>query len=195
MLRIEPQNTEGVKESIVEIEKEFNIELPNDYKKFLIKYNGGFCPRTKIKKRDIDGFYGVNKAENNISKHINNSNTVSFIGNQFYTDLSKGMFMIGYYLGGYIYINTDKSSDKYGHIYGRENSTRGRIYHHICDSFRELVEKAITPDYEPPKSVEENKARLIAMGWGDKITPELIEIWDRQYKNRREIHYVPVELD
>lgn len=33
------------------------------------------------------------------------------------------------------------------------------------------------------------------MGWGDKITPEMIEIWDRQYKNRREIHYVPVELD
>ncbi len=67
MLRIEPQNTEGVNEYIVEIEKEFNIELPNDYKKFLIKYNGGLCPETEIKKEDIDEFYGVNKAENNIS--------------------------------------------------------------------------------------------------------------------------------
>ena len=103
MLRIEPQNTEGVKESIVEIEKEFNIELPSDYKKFLIKYNGGICPETKIRKRDINGFYGVNKAEKNISKHIHDSFEFSKIGNEFYTDLSKGMFMIGYYTTAYIY--------------------------------------------------------------------------------------------
>lgn len=137
MLRIEPENTEGVKESIVEIEKEFNIELPNDYKKFLIKYNGGICLNTKIGKRGIDGFCGVNKAKDNISKHINNSNEISFIGNQFYTDLSKGMFIIGSNKGEYIYINIDKFSDKYGHIYG-ESTAKGR-YYHICDIFRELV--------------------------------------------------------
>ncbi len=104
------------------------------------------------------------------------------------------MFLIGYgIVVNSLYINIDKSSDKYGHIYG-ESTAKGR-YYHIFDSFRELVEKAKTPDYEPPKSVEENKAKLIAKGWGDKITPELIEIWDRQYKNRREIHLIPVELD
>lgn len=35
---------------IVDIEREHNIILPNQYKDFLCKYNGGYTPKTKLKR-------------------------------------------------------------------------------------------------------------------------------------------------
>ena len=45
------------------MEKEYSISLPNQYKGFLCKYNGGYTPKTDFKAKkissDIRGFYGL----------------------------------------------------------------------------------------------------------------------------------------
>ena len=48
---------------IAELEERHHITLPAEYRAFLVKYNGGFTPKTKFKKgkttSDLKGFYGA----------------------------------------------------------------------------------------------------------------------------------------
>lgn len=66
MLRIFPYDTEGVDQAIADFEGKFTIKLPEKYKEFLIKYNGGNSLQTSFsinrKTSDIRAFYGFNKA-------------------------------------------------------------------------------------------------------------------------------------
>ena len=66
MLRIFPYDTEGVDQAIADFEDKFTIKLPEKYKEFLLKYNGGNSLQTSFsinrKTSDIRAFYGFNKA-------------------------------------------------------------------------------------------------------------------------------------
>lgn len=50
----------NVEEKIIDIEKQYKIILPTQYKNFLHKYNGGYTPKTKFKvgkiSSDLRGF-------------------------------------------------------------------------------------------------------------------------------------------
>ena len=62
MLRIFPFDTTGVSDALVPFEKQYEFILPEGYRNFLLKYNGGNTLQTsfKIKKEssDIRAFYG-----------------------------------------------------------------------------------------------------------------------------------------
>lgn len=53
----------NVEEKIIDIEKQYKIILPTQYKNFLHKYNGGYTPKTKFKvgkiSSDLRGFFGI----------------------------------------------------------------------------------------------------------------------------------------
>ena len=57
----------NIGEFIMAFEKENNITLPEEYKRFLMKYNGGETPKTKFKlnkvNSDIKAFYGLGNAD------------------------------------------------------------------------------------------------------------------------------------
>lgn len=61
------------------IESEYSISLPDEYKLFLNKYNGGYTPKTKFKigriSSDIKGFYGVG----NVKLSLSNLNVKDWI--------------------------------------------------------------------------------------------------------------------
>ena len=67
MLRIFPFDKTGVSEAVAQFEKNHDILLPEEYKTFLISYNGGDTLQTtfKIKKEssDIRAFYGFENAD------------------------------------------------------------------------------------------------------------------------------------
>ena len=46
----------NVEEKIIDIEKQYKIILPTQYKNFLHKYNGGYTPKTKFKVENFFGF-------------------------------------------------------------------------------------------------------------------------------------------
>lgn len=63
-------STIDIKKEIQNIEMEYHIVLPNQYKDFLMRYNGGYTPKTnfRIKKvsSDLRGFLGVGNAKLNL---------------------------------------------------------------------------------------------------------------------------------
>ena len=67
MLRIFPFDKTGVSEALAQFEKNHDILLPEEYRTFLINYNGGNTLQTsfKIKKEssDIRAFYGFGNAD------------------------------------------------------------------------------------------------------------------------------------
>lgn len=67
MLRIFPFDKTGVSEAVAQFEKNHDILLPEEYRTFLINYNGGNTLQTsfKIKKEssDIRAFYGFGNAD------------------------------------------------------------------------------------------------------------------------------------
>ena len=66
-----PLNTDYL---LYDFEKQFHFELPNRYKLFLIKYNGGDTPETKFKSgkvsSDVRFFYGLGDVEYDLMKII-----------------------------------------------------------------------------------------------------------------------------
>ena len=197
MLKIKPNNTENVEEYIIKLEKDLNIVLPEDYKQFLIKYNGGWVPGTEIYFDDFDygmnGFNGVNKAEgaSNFYWYINNS--VDPIREEFFEDLGNGFLNIGDDFGSNFYVNIDKNSDKYGGIYSMDR-VDDDDYIYVCSSFKELSQKARTPDFHVG-TVQENIEDFKNKGWKDRITPELINLWEEQYEKYKDVKLVPVIID
>lgn len=67
MLRIFPFDKTGVSEALAQFEENHDILLPEEYRTFLINYNGGNALQTsfKIKKEssDIRAFYGFENAD------------------------------------------------------------------------------------------------------------------------------------
>ena len=55
--------TDGVSDEISKIESRYSITFPKQYKDFLLRYNGGYTPKTKFRAKgissDIKGFYGL----------------------------------------------------------------------------------------------------------------------------------------
>ena len=53
----------NIEDKIADLEKQYEIILPIQYKNFLYKYNGGYTPRTGFKAKritsDLRGFYGI----------------------------------------------------------------------------------------------------------------------------------------
>ena len=196
MLQIEPNNTENVAEHIIQLEKDLNIVLPEDYKQFLIKYNGGWTPGTEIYFNDFDyeinGFNGVNKAKGASNFYYRIENTVDKIRNDFFEDLENGYLNIGSDLGSFYYINIETNSDKYGSIYFMDEDREDFIY--VCSSFKELTQKARTPDFKV-HTVKENIQRFKENGWEDRITPSLKKEWRKRYKKYKDVKLVPVIID
>lgn len=59
----------NIEEYIASFEKQQNITLPEEYKRFLLKYNGGKTPKTKFRlnkvSSDVRAFYGLGNADKN----------------------------------------------------------------------------------------------------------------------------------
>ncbi len=124
----------------------------------------------------------------NFSYYINNS--VDVIREEFFEDLENGFLNIGDYFGSKFYVNIDEGSDKYGSIY-----TMDRVddddYIYVCSSFKELSQKARTPDFHV-NTAEENIRIYKEKGKEDKLTPSLIKRWEKIYEERKDIKLVPV---
>ena len=60
-------NNSNIEIEVKELEETYNIVLPEVYKKFIYKYNGGRTPETEFRlnrvSSDIEGFYGFGNAD------------------------------------------------------------------------------------------------------------------------------------
>ncbi len=151
------------------IESEYSISLPDEYKLFLNKYNGGYTPKTKFKigriSSDIKGFYGVG----NVKLSLSNLNVKDWI--------DVGLFPIACdSFGNCITISLDPR--KKGEILFCDHEMGGKTTH-LCDGFNTFIKscKSSIINDASRRSIKEREDDLIRRGKGDRITDGLRKMW------------------
>ena len=157
---------------VEEIENEYNISLPNNYRDFLCKYNGGYTPKTKFKvgriSSDIRGFYGVG----NVKLSFNTIELGEWI--------DKGLLPI--------------ATDSFGNhlVIGLDNDSSGKIFfcNHETANKMECIAENLKVFFKHCKSekisevsrlsIKEREEALIAKGRGSIITDTLRQMWQAE---------------
>lgn len=163
---------ENVDEKVKELEEKYIISLPNQYKDFLCKYNGGYTPKTKFKvgeiSSDIRGFYGVGNVK------------LSFDTIQIGEWIEKNLLPI--------------AIDSFGNylLIGLRNDGNGKIFfcNHEAGNEVECIAENLKNFFKYCKSekisetsklsIKEREDALIARGRGAIITDALREMWQAE---------------
>ena len=159
-------------QNIAALEEQFNIALPEQYRRFLLKYNGGYTPKTKFRagkfSSDLRYFYGTGSAERN----INDAGIEDW--------LEKGIMPI--------------ACDSFGnHIaIGLKENNAGRIFfcdHEkgneavcIAETFTDFLKYCSSEKITAAskRSIKEREEMLTARGRGHIITDALREMWQAE---------------
>ena len=181
----------NIEENIAAFEKENNITLPEEYKGFLLKYNGGRTPKTKFKinkvSSDVRGFYGLGNADEyfNFQKLIDNMNILEDY-------IEDDMLPIASTVSGDdITIGIGKEEN--GSIFFKYHD-RGKKYIKLADTLCEFVSKCKSEKLGHIRTVEERKRDMIAAGFGRRITEDTIKYWQEEIDKYANIHQEEFEL-
>lgn len=177
-------NSENILDNILVLEKKFNIQLPYQYRKFLIKYNGGLTPDTAFRlnkiSSDIEGFYGFECEDKTFC--FENISLKEFIVDK--------MFPIGINsFGDKILIDLGDGSVNF--LY----HDREKKYIKIAEDFASFVSKCKSKKIDHIRTIEERKKALITLGNAHKITSEKIAGWQAEIDLYANIHQEKVILE
>jgi len=162
----------GVADELSKVEIQYNIKFPQQYKDFLLRYNGGFTPKTKFKANgvssNIQGFYGFGPVGLSIKQEIVEE------------WMPQKLFPIACdSFGNYILLSV--AGDQCGSIFF-SNHEQGMAISFIANnlsSFLRICKSDKIPE-AARRSIEERKAALIAGGRGSVITPALVKMWQNE---------------
>lgn len=179
-------STIDIKKEIQNIEMEYHIVLPNQYKDFLMRYNGGYTPKTnfRIKKvsSDLRGFLGVGNAKLNL-RDIELTDWVK-----------KNLFPIACdSFGNYILLGL---GDDEGKVFFADHE-KGYASKFLAQDVKDFIGccKSEVIGDEFTQSIEEREAYLVAKGRGDIITDGLRKMWQCEIDKYKDIMQEEVFLD
>jgi hypothetical protein len=131
---------QGNVENIKKIERELQVVLPEDYKNFLIKYNGAVIDEAYIYVDDLQQkmrmglFYGVD---------VDSYADILKINKEFSDDILENSLLIGTDDGeGWILLICDGENDGiwyYDHSYFFKQSTDDLNTYFVCDTFLDFI--------------------------------------------------------
>lgn len=171
-------SNKNIKLKIAEMEKEYEIILPDQYKNFLVRYNGGYTPKTKFRigsiASDIRGFYGIGNVG------------LSFNAIELREWSKVGLLPVACdSFGNYIVIGLSNSDAGKIYFCNHENGNNAdyiaeslKVFFNYCKS--EKISDASR------RSIKEREKALVSRGRGDIITDELRQMWQAEinkYKN------------
>lgn len=181
----------NIEEYIAIFEGQNKIKLPQEYKNFILKYNGGRTPKTKFKidrvSSDVRAFYGLGNADKhyNFHKLINNMKILDDY-------LEDDMLPIGTtHFGDYIVLGIGKEEN--GSIFFRYHD-RVKKYIKLADTLCEFVAKCKSEKVGPICTIEERRQRLIENGKEANITEGIIKLWQQEIDEYANIHQEELEL-
>ena len=188
MMMIIKRSTENVETELELFEKKYGITIPEQYQKFLLKYNGGETPETRFSlnrvSSDISSFFGVGEGED------------CFENEPWLAELiEKDLLPVAHDVFGN-YIAIDLSEKKNGTIYfcDHEKDNKTKL---IADDFKTFVgavkSKKMNKFYT--MSIEEREQLLIANGNADKITDKLRENWRKTVERYGNAKQEKIEID
>ena len=157
------------------LEEDLKIKLPEDYSKFLDKYNGGRTYKSKVKVGrkwdDVCGFNGVGEVNENYSFESMKSMGVL----EGY--LEKGFLPIADNMLGDYYCLSLKTED-YGSIYLLYHDLLGKKKK-LFSSFTEFINNIKSEEIGHIKTMEEREKIAIENGYGDEVEM-LRPVWKEQ---------------
>lgn len=181
----------NIEEHIATFEKQYNIILPEEYKRFLLKYNGGETPDTKFRinkiSSDVRAFYGLGNANRyyNYQRLIDNMNILEEYIKDDMLPIATTVF------GDYITIRIGKEEN--GSVFFKYHD-RGKKYIKLTDTLCEFVTKCKSEKIGHIRTIEERKQDMIAAGFGRRITEEKIKLWQAEIDKYAHIHQEEFEL-
>ena len=177
----------NIEKKIIDIEKQYRIILPVQYKCFLYKYNGGYTLKTKFKvgniSSDLKGFYGLGDVQ------------LSLEDIELSKWIQRNIFPIACdSFGNYIVIGLRK--DVIGKIYFWEHDN-GTKLEFLTEDLRDFIGKCKSEKINEafPRSIKEREESLIAKGRGSIITDDLRKIWQAEIDNYERIIQEEVSID
>lgn len=169
----------GSIDSVSEFESRLGITLDEEYRYFLVKYNGGDTPNTHVGIRgcstDLRYLYGINTEES-----IEDKLLLPICENKRYLPIGADSF------GNYFAIGL--SDDNKGVIFFC-NHESGYALKKIADSFKLFLSKCKSDEINPHAraTIEEREARMIAKGRAEFITDGLRETWKNEYQKYKDM--------
>ncbi len=183
-------DNKGVEDLVKELEERYAISLPDKYRLFLLKYNGGETPETEFRingvASDIQGFYGVGNANKNYNfdSLITSERMPEWINNKMFP-IATNIF------GDYIMICVDgECRERIFFVY----HDRQIKYIELAEDFWEFIKKCKSKKIGHIRTIEERKNDLIKLGKGHKITPEKIAGWQAEINEYSNIHQEEVVI-
>ena len=181
----------NIEEHITQLEKQYNIVLPEEYKRFLLKYNGGETPNTKFRINKVSSgvraFYGLGNADKyyNFQKLIDNMNILE----DYIEDDMLPIATTDY--GDDIVIGIGKEES--GSIFFKYHD-REKKYIKLANNLCEFTAKCKSEKIGHIETIEERKQRLINKGNAHYITEERIKFWQAEIDEYAHIHQEEFEL-
>ncbi len=169
----------GSAELVAGFERRFGISLDEEYRRFLIRYNGGYTPETRVKSDDFSSdvryLYGLN-----VKKNIDEKMLTAVW-------LEKRCIPIGEDCFGNFFAIGTSESDK-GSVYFCDHGKEFALTK-IADSFGQFVNKCKSDEIDPHArmSPEEREAKFIAEGKAAKITDMRREMWKHEYEKFKDM--------
>lgn len=181
---------DNIEDKIIELEKKYNIILPNEYRRFLLKYNGGKTPETYFKigkiASDIQGFYGVGEAE-----IYYNFKSVENVG-EMEEWISKGLFPIAINsFGDYIMIGINKENIGKVYFYYHDRKMQ---YVEMALNLKDFIDNCKSKKIGHIRSIEERKDAMVKLGKGDKITEAKLAGWQAEIDEYSNIKQEEIDL-
>lgn len=157
---------------ITEFENRYSISIPNEYRAFLMKYNGGDTPKTtfKVKKvsSDVVAFFGIGNVRESFEQLMLNE----WIGKEI-LPIARDSF------GNYIILGLGE--ENIGQVFFADHE-KGYEFEYLTKSFKEFVKKCksdVISDASK-RSIKEREEILIAKGRGHIITDSLRAAWQKE---------------
>ena len=159
-----------MEKTVSEFEEKYHLTLPNSYRLFLIRYNGGETPDTEFRinreDSDVRAFYGIGNVTYSFDKILDLD-----------TLLKKGYLPIANdSFGNYIAIGI--GNDEAGQIFFLDHEKQFRAKK-LTDTLKEFVQKCKTSKLIElrTRSIEERERTMIEAGTEAFITDSLRKEW------------------
>lgn len=178
-------DTTDIEEKITNLECRYKIVLPDQYRQFLCKYNGGETPETSFRlarvSSDVCGFFGLGVSDPHFQlEHYFGDYEISAFA-------SEGIFPIGKSsFGDLLFIGIQE--EHLGKILFRYHD-RPKSLVRLADSFPDFIVKCKSKKIKPCRTIEEWIAGRKAAGIMDDPPLVALQEWQKEidrYKNIRQ---------
>lgn len=169
-------STAGVKEEIKRFEEKYHFHFPNQYQKFLGKYNGGRTPKTNFKiaqvSSDLGGFYGLGQADEYFNFHY----------------IEKRILFSDFLEDEVLPVGSNSFGDNIVMRIGTENKGKMYFYYHdrpkkyilLTDDFITFTQKCKSEKIGHIRTIEERSQNMINHGIGDQISQAALDGWQAE---------------